>query len=314
MILRSWRGRSTEWTPVEADTLVRAARQAPVLGSRQPWVLELHGRGALLYEVAGRRRDDPCARDRLLTCGAVLTNVWLAVRAVGRAPLLELGVQPERPDHLATVRAEVSEAPSVADLADHAVLDAVRVADELVDPGPADPDVVATVVRSTRWPAAELRPLAGPEEALAVAELALHACRRLDGDRRLVRELSPWTGPPRRAHGAGSAAETRAAPPLMTVAEPHQVVCRAMAARIAAETVLVALSADDARHDQVFTGAAVQSARIAAARSGLVASPMTRLLHLPEVRAELIERLGLAGFPQALLRLGRPGGRRDRGS
>jgi hypothetical protein len=297
---------------VEAETLVRAAQRAPVVGPAQPWALELHGRGAVLYEVTGGRRDGPCARDRLLTCGAVLTNVWLAVRAVGRAPLLELGGQPERPEHVATVRAEVSEAPAMSALADHAVIDTVAAMGELADPGPADPAAVATVVGSTRWPGVALRPLAGPDEAAAMAELALHACRRLDGDRRLTRELAPWTSPSRRPHAVGSAAEFRAAPPLVTVTEPHRVVSRAMTARIAGETVLVALAVDDGRHDRLFAGAAVQSARLAAARLGLVLSPMTRLLHLPEVRAELIERLGLAGFPQALLRLGGRGPRRHR--
>jgi hypothetical protein len=37
-----------------------------------------------------------------------------------------------------------------------------------------------------------------------------------------------------------------------------------------------------------------------------VGSVLTQPLHLHEVRAGLIERLGLAGFPQLLLRLGYP--------
>lgn len=310
MTRRARRGAAGEWTQVEADTLVRAARMVPPVGGEsEPWVLELHGRTAVLYELPDHARDDPGGRDRLLCCGAVLTNLWLAVRAVGRAPVLELAGRPDRPDHVFTVRGEVGEPPGVDDLADHGAIETVSWLGEHVEPEPVEPATLARIGAASRWPGTSLRPLAGPEEAAALAELALHAYRRLDGDHRLSRELAPWTEP----HGrpAGSAVPSGSAAPT-TVAEPRSVLCRAMAQRIAEEPVLFALAADDGRHDQLFAGAAVQSARIAAARVGLGLAAMTRLLHLPEVRAELIDRLALPGFPQALLRVGQPPARQHR--
>jgi nitroreductase len=228
---------------------------------------------------------------------------------VGRVPVVELTGPADRPDHVFTVRGEVGEAPSVLDLADHAAIDTVATLGEEVEPEPVEPSTVGRIAAAGRWPGTGLRPLAGDAEAVTLADLALHAYRRLDGDHRLNRELAPWTEPPGRSAGAvpasGSAAPT-------TVAEPRSVLCRAMAERIAEGAVLFALAADDGRHDQVFTGAAMQSARLAAARVGLGLVAMTRLLHLPEVRAELIDRLALPGYPQAVLRLGQPVTRRRR--
>ncbi|GDY28702.1 hypothetical protein [Gandjariella thermophila] len=286
---------------MEADTLVRAARLAPRVGdATEPWTLELHGRTAMLLEHPGGTGHDPASRDRLLACGAALTNLWLAVRALGRAPVVELGVRADRPDHVATVRGEVGAAPSVADLADHAAIEAVSCLGERVEPGPVASVPLARIVSATRWPGTSLRPLAGAEEAATLAELALHAYRRLDGDHRLNRELAPWIEP--RSRPARQVRPDASAP--TTVTEPRAVLCRAMAARIAEAPVLLALAADDGRHDQVFAGAAVQSARIAAARGGVGMVPLTRLLHLPEVRAELIDRLALPGYLQVVLRLG----------
>ena len=46
-------------------------------------VLELHGRSVYLYEVAHKSLHDPLGMDRLLSCGAALEHIVLAIRAAG---------------------------------------------------------------------------------------------------------------------------------------------------------------------------------------------------------------------------------------
>ena len=74
--------------------------------------------------------------------------------------------------------------------------------------------------------------------------------------------------------------------------------------RLAAETLLVFVTADDAGVDHVRAGYAMERAWLAAVDLGLAAAVLTQPLHLEPVRSALCEDLGLIGFPQALLRIG----------
>jgi hypothetical protein len=63
---------------------------------------------------------------------------------------------------------------------------------------------------------------------------------------------------------------------------------------------------DRTGRDHLLAGMAMQRVWLTAVTHGLVASVLTKPLHLPDVRAGLIERLQLAGYPQLILRLGYP--------
>ncbi|HEY3610626.1 MAG TPA: hypothetical protein VGL06_24200 [Pseudonocardiaceae bacterium] len=70
-----------------------------------------------------------------------------------------------------------------------------------------------------------------------------------------------------------------------------------------AGAMFLVLTTDDGRLDRVRAGAAVQSACLTGRAVGLVMRPVVEPLWRPGVRAGLIERLSLAGYPQALLRV-----------
>lgn len=190
-------------------------------GGGRPWVLELHTRSVHLYEVRHRSARDPLGMDRLLSCGAALEHVVLAVRAAGRHA-------------------------QVVFPADH-----------------ANPDLVA-VVQADRWQPAE------------PGELDQHRATRLpdgtaDGAARALVTANHWAG-------------TELCP--------------------LDEHTLVVVTVGDGRPDHVRGGAALQAAVLAARCAGVRVRPVVHPLHRPEWRAGLIERHGLAGFPQALLVVG----------
>lgn len=209
------------WSAAEAAEIVEAARKAPVHSAGKPWVLELHGRSVYLYEVAHKSLHDPLGMDRLLTCGAALEHVVLAIRAAGRHAKVVFPADHANPDLFAVVRADRREPPTPEELAHHRAI-------SLPD-GTADGDTVA-LVRANHWAGTELHP-------------------------------------------------------------------------VAADT-LVVLTVDDRRSDHIRGGAALQAAVLAGRAAGIRVRPVVHLLHRPEWRAGLIERYGLAGYPQAVLLVG----------
>ena len=71
------------WNPAEASEIVEAAAKAPVYSADRPWSLEPHGRSVYLFEAGQRSEHDPFGFDRLLSCGAALEHVVLAMAIVG---------------------------------------------------------------------------------------------------------------------------------------------------------------------------------------------------------------------------------------
>jgi hypothetical protein len=104
------------WSAAEAAEIVEAARKAPVYSTGKPWVLELHNRSVHLYEVAHRSLHDPLGMDRLLTCGAALEHIVLAVRAIGWHAKVVFPADHANPDLIAVVRADRRQPPDEQEL------------------------------------------------------------------------------------------------------------------------------------------------------------------------------------------------------
>ena len=104
---------------------------------------------------------------------------------------------------------------------------------------------------------------------------------------------------PRRAQPTTTADAVCAltAAPWCTGVELRPVTCRG------GQTELLVLTSDDSRADRVRAGAAVQSVCLTATAMRLIVRPPVNLLRDLTMRAGLIERLALAGYPQASLRV-----------
>ncbi|MGW4209286.1 hypothetical protein ACWEIJ_14955 [Lentzea sp. NPDC004789] len=209
------------WNPAEAAEIIDAAGQAPVYSADRPWVLELHGRSAYLFAAGHRSAHDPLGFDRLLSCGAALEHVVLAVRQAGWHPRVVFPTDPASPSLLAVVRADRRQPPDPLDLDLHR---AIRLAEA------SGAGAAYELRRADHWAGTELRALADHE--------------------------------------------------------------------------LVVLTTGDRRPDHVRGGAALQAAVLAGRSAGVAVRPVVHVVHRPEWRAGLIERHGLAGFPQALAIVG----------
>jgi len=84
----------SETTPIpagQAGYLVRMAARAPSLHNTQPWRFKVGEDAIELY--ADRRRqlpEDPAGREMLISCGAALYGLRLAVRSLGHRPEVDL--------------------------------------------------------------------------------------------------------------------------------------------------------------------------------------------------------------------------------
>lgn len=302
------------WTSSEADQLIRAVRQAPMWCSERPWVVDTHRRSVELYRV----RDTPTVdgdtagtvdRRRSLSCGAALTNLRFAVRVAGWHAIVELGGddtprESSRTNLIAVVRAGSRQAPTAIELARFEAIGNGAATHVIPPPGPLDPAVSQRLAASHWGRDSRLAPLTDPRDAAILAEIVLRNIQRLTDERVAADELSAWSTPrSRRERGATGVAGTAGGP---DVNESWLRSRSAVAARIASDQVLAVVTSGDATSDHIAAGAAIQSACLAAHAMGLSGQPVVDLLNRRETRAELGDRLGSRGYPQALLRIGMP--------
>lgn len=92
--------------PVDAvDGLLATAARAPSILNTQPWLFRVTMYTIELYADRSRKlSSDLTAREMLMSCGAALFGLRLAIRGIGYQPVVSLLPEPERPEVLAAVR------------------------------------------------------------------------------------------------------------------------------------------------------------------------------------------------------------------
>ncbi|EME55086.1 Acg family FMN-binding oxidoreductase [Amycolatopsis decaplanina] len=304
------------WTRAETEVLARTLLRAPSVHNIQPWRLEFDGDRLLLRErrELELREHDAQGRDRLISCGAALANVELAVRVLGYDLTTRVFPEPGAPDIVAAIETTGRSSPSDVDLHRYSAIarrgsyrhpfSARRISREKIG------DLIAASAGS----GVEARLIHDELELSRIADLLEFAAEAYQHDLAYQRELALWTIRDERyhRHGVGLAASALPAGSLpwaglvrtATAVPDHRVLQR----RLAGETLLVFLTLDDGKHDHLRAGHALQDTWLDAVDDGLAGSVLTQPLHLPEVRSGLIEDLELPGFPQAIMRFGYPTG------
>ena len=309
----------TGWTIGEKNLIATAAVRAPSVHNTLPWVLDLPDgeRVAELYERLDRAlpRHDPAGRDRLISCGAALEHVRIALRVLGWAPEVALFPDPGRPDLVARVRATGRTEQSDVDWRAHAAIGARRSHRKPFAQAPVPDATVHRLLGAHHTGGVGLRPVR-EGELLTLAGLLSHTALVLRDDHAYQRELAAWTAA---VHdplpGVGVSAASRRTTTLpwaglvrRTTAVPD---VETLADRLSRECLLLVETVDDGPPDHVRAGAAAESVWLAAVDAGLAGALLTQPFQLSEVRAGLVEALSPQGFPQLLLRFGRRDARHE---
>jgi nitroreductase len=290
---------------------VRAAVAAPSIHNSQPWRFRIRDGGIDVYADWERRLEviDPSGRELLISVGAALFNLRLAIRRQGRAPVLRWLPEPADPDLVARVEPG---RPVPPDATLDALADAIPRRHTNRQPFarvviPAD--VLEEMAVAARTEGATLR-VAGPVARTAVLGLVRSAELRLRGMGVYRAELAEWTrepagsgrrdGIPPQAFGPWDALE---ALPLRDFGLTRPRLHRA-SERFEPYPVIAVLSTDgDSVGQWLRAGQALQRVLLAATVHGLATTPMSQPLEIPALR-ELVTDTAAGRWAQVILRLG----------
>ena len=304
---------STPYPQVPVDPFVcaclRAASAAPSVYNTQPWRFRVHGRNIEVLVDHSRRLDvvDPSGRERLISVGAAVLNLRVALLGHGRLPILRTFPSRGQPDLVAsvTIGSTVVADPTVRAL--QAAIERRHTNRQPFGDIAVPHAVIDDLARAALAEGATLA-LADPvgrDAILALTGTAEDWHRR---DPAYRAELSVWTNP-RYGRRDGVPAQTFGPPdadnrvPLRDFALDQQQPHRPAERFEARPTLVVLRTAGDTRADWVHAGQALQRVLLTATIRGLATTPMTQALEFPELR-RLLSDPERHRYPQVVLRIG----------
>ena len=302
-----------------AEEIVRAASRAPSHHNAQPWAFRVGQAEVEVYADRERRVPvaDPEDRQLFIGLGAAVFGVRLALGELGLRSVVRLARDSSRPDLAVVVLAAGGGAVPDEDQRLYAEVDRRRTVR-----GPFTDDAVpvrlqVTLTELVRHEGAALHWVVrdGARRGLAALVLAAEPEQQSDPDFRA--ELARWVGAAATGSGAGippaslgtTATAGRGAEfPLRDFTSGRRPVAPS-ADRPEAHPGIVALcTRTDWRADWLRAGQAMHHLLLAASAAGYAASFLNQPLEIPRLRARVRQELQLAGYPQVILRLGRPRG------
>jgi hypothetical protein len=296
----------------QAGYLVGVAARAPSLHNTQPWRFTVSGDAIELYaDVSRQLLVDPDGREMIISCGAALYGLRLAVRSLGYLPEVELlpGPDPRRP--LARVRLGQA-APMTPD--ERKMLIAVPHRHTHRGPfeaGPLPAGLLARLREDARAEGATLTDIAPGPVRDQLNALVAASGRDQDRDPRARAETRRWsraTGSPDRD---GVPAHTFSAAPGHedgSLPQRDFDLGRGVGSLLdggpAAPATAVLFTPGDSEGDWLHAGQALHRLLLHAATQWVFASLNTQPLEDAATRELIRDHLALPGAPQMLLALG----------
>lgn len=295
--------------------LLNYAVLAPSSHNTQPWLFRIIGDGVELHADRTRALPvvDPNDRELIMSCGAALFNLRIALRHFSYEAPVKTFPDPAKPDLLARVSFG-GERPSTAE--EHALFQAIvkRRTNRLPFEQRAVPESLlfelqAAATKEGAW----LHIVMGEEDRNAVAGLVAEGDRAQMGDGHFRRELAAWIHPNRTASHDGTPGYAFGIGGLGSYLGPLVVrtfdIGRGQAAKdrqlATGSPVLAVLgSQSDTPADWLSAGQGLARVLLRARVDEVWASFLNQPIELPDLRSKLGELLRRKGVPQLLLRMG----------
>jgi nitroreductase len=300
-------------TIADRDIVSRAvavATRAPSLHNSQPWLWVLRGAELELHLDHSRAvpNTDISGREALISCGAVLHHLAVAMAAAGWVAHIERFPNPNNPGHLATI--EFS--PSKAVTGTHRErADAIlrRHTDRLPFAEPADfHDVEPALYAALDGDGVRLDVLARQlRSELAEASVFTEATRRFNSAYHA--ELDWWTTPFDLSAGIPRSALTSAdESDRVAINRSFPIAGRGTRRGGLAEDharILVLSTPGDSRLDALACGEALSAVLLECTAAALSTCPVTHLIEYPPARGVVSALISDIARPQILIRVGR---------
>jgi nitroreductase len=299
----------TALTRAELEDVVSAAISAPSVLNTQPW--RFRAKDDVIDVIADLSRAlphlDPDARELLVSCGAALMNLRLAIASHGREPVVRLLPHPTDPGLLARVRIA---GHRVATPIEKRLAEAIplrRTSREPFRPEPVPSSVVEALVAAAEVEGARLDVAAGWTRT-SLAGFVRDADLRQRGEPAVVADVDAWTRHAPEGSGIPAASMgPRADDPQALVRD--FAMGRAVEARPDAHfddpaLLAVLLTERDGAADRLRGGQALERVLLTATAEGLSTSLLTQPAEVSALRQLLRDPVRGVGWPQAILRLG----------
>jgi hypothetical protein len=296
----------------QVDYLIATAARAPSVHNTQPWRFRAGPDAIELYADQRRKlRVDPVGREMLISCGAALFGLRLAVRSLGYVPMVELLPDPAQLRLLARVRMYPGEPMTGRE---RQLLTALPHRHTHRGPFAAEPLPAGLLAGLQHDALAEGATLALVDPALAyqrLADIVGAAAHRQDLDPAAQADMRRWSrataapardGVPARAFPAKAGPQPGRLPQRDFDLGRDLGLLEGGGPPPAATAVL--LTPGDGRADWLRAGQALHRLLAHAASEWVFASLYSQPLEAAAIRAVIRDRLALPGAPQMLLQLG----------
>jgi len=301
--------------PRTVSAMLATAARAPSVHNTQPWRFAVGTHAIDLYSDPARKlRYDRAGREMLISCGAALFGLRLAVRELGYLPAVSLFPEPSRIGLLARVTLGPKAPVTAMERRMLAALPHRHTHRGAFDPGGVPATLLAGLQHDALAEGATLALIDSPGKYAKLAALAAEATRMQALNPAAREEILGWSrapgspardGVPAAAFApAGAAVSGRLAPRdfdlgrhlgLLPGPGPD-------GPPPAATAVLVTLG--DSRADWLRAGQALHRVLAHAATAWVSASLHTQPLEVPAIRDLIRVRLALPGVAQMLLQFG----------
>ncbi len=298
--------------PIPAESvagLLSTAARAPSILNSQPWLFRVSTYGIDLY--ADPSRSDRSGREMLISCGAALFGLRLAIRSIGYEPVVGVLPDPENPGLLASVR--LAEGAPVTG-SERRMIEAIPHRHTHRGTFSGAPLPRGLLIRLQHDAVVERAALAMVDRPAAYAQLAdimNRTAGHLSADQQSRADALKWVRMP--------ASEARDGVPVSAIAavsgtRPGRLAQRDMdLGRGAGEltedgpppaATAVLLTQADTRADWLRAGQALHRLLTHAASRWVFASLYSQPLESEPARAAIRSRLALPGAPQLVLQFG----------
>ena len=301
--------------PRTVTAMLATAARAPSVHNTQPWRFAVGSHAIDLYADTDRKLgQDSDGREMLISCGAALFGLRLAVRGLGYLPAVTLFSEPSKPWLLARVALGPNVPVTEAERRMLAALPHRHTHRGAFDPGPVPAGLLPALQHDALAEGATLALVETPGRYGKLADLAAEAARMQAQSAGARAEMQHWSRPPgspaRDGVPAAAFGPTAPAGPGRLAQRDFDLGrhCGLLPPHgpdeppPAATAVLV--TTGDSRLDWQRAGQALHRVLAHAATAWVAAGLHTGPLEIPVIRDLIRTQLALPGTPQMLLQFG----------